>query len=60
MNGLQLYDRMRSSARLASVPVLLLSAILPMHEVERRKIVSLGKPFDLDSLINTVVTLVSS
>lgn len=60
MNGLQIYDRMWSSTRLESVPVLLLSALLPTHEMERRKIVSLDKPFDLDDLINTIATLVTS
>lgn len=60
MDGLQLYDWMRGSSRLDSVPVLLLSAVLPTHEVERRKIMSLDKPFDLDDLIHTIATLVSS
>jgi DNA-binding response OmpR family regulator len=60
LDGLQLYDRMRASARLHDVPVLLLSAVLPTCEVERRKMVSLDKPFDLDNFMHTVERLLPS
>ena len=54
MTGLQLYDRLRDLEGLQSVPAILLSANLPFHELKQRKIVALGKPFDLDKLLGAV------
>jgi DNA-binding response OmpR family regulator len=60
LDGLQLYDCMCSNTRLHDVPVLLVSAVFPTPEAEHGKIVSLDKPFDLDNLIQTIETLLSS
>jgi CheY-like chemotaxis protein len=54
MNGIQLYDRLHRINRLEHVPAILLSARLPRHEVEKRSLIGLGKPFDLDELLETV------
>ena len=54
MNGLQLYDRLRDLEGLRGVPAILLSAYLPYHELKRRNITALGKPFDLDKLLGAI------
>ena len=54
MNGIQLYDCLHIMSQLENVPAILLSARLPWHEVEKRSLIGLGKPFDLDELLETV------
>ena len=54
MNGLQLYDQLHVISRLENVPAILLSARLPRSEVEKRSLIGLGKPFELDDLLETV------
>jgi DNA-binding response OmpR family regulator len=54
MNGIQLYDSLHVISQLESVPAILLSARLPRHEVEKRSLIGMGKPFDLDELLETV------
>jgi DNA-binding response OmpR family regulator len=60
LDGLQLYDRIRGSKHLYGVPILMLSAVLPVDEVERRGIVSLKKPFDLNKLLDVIDALLVS
>jgi DNA-binding response OmpR family regulator len=54
MNGIQLYDSLHAISRLENVPAILLSARLPQYEVEKRSLIGLGKPFDLDELLEIV------
>ena len=54
MNGIQLYDSLHAISRLENVPAILLSARLPQHEVEKRSLISVGKPSDLDELLEIV------
>jgi|SRR5579884_1652864 len=54
MNGIQLYDSLHAISRLEKVPAILLSARLPQYEVEKRSLIGLGKPFDLDELLEMV------
>ena len=54
MNGIQLYDSLHVISRLENVPAILLSARLPRREVEKRSLIGMGKPFDLDELLETV------
>jgi two-component system, response regulator, stage 0 sporulation protein F len=59
IDGIQLYDRIRGSPTLHNVPVLLISAALPVYEIAQRGIVSLEKPFDLDTLLHTIDALLA-
>lgn len=59
MNGIELYDRLRSTQTLADTPTIIMSAYLPEEEVARRKLISLRKPFELDELLNTVEKLLA-
>ena len=50
MTGLQLYDRLHLIPRLQRVPTIIMSANLPIPELEKRGIIGLQKPFSLDDL----------
>jgi CheY-like chemotaxis protein len=59
MNGIELYDRLRAIEALADVPALMMSARLPCHELEKRKIVGMNKPIDLDEFLQTLDQLLA-
>jgi CheY-like chemotaxis protein len=54
MNGIELYDRLHSLQVLDHIPVIIMSAHLPMEEVSKRQMVCMDKPFDLDDLLEKV------
>ncbi len=60
MDGLELYDRIRADKELYDLPVLMVSAALPTQAVEQRGIASLEKPFEMDELLSTIDTLITS
>lgn len=59
MNGLELYDRLHSTPGLETVPAILVSAYLPQLDLKNRKIVAIGKPFELDMLLDTIEMLLT-
>ncbi len=60
MDGLELCDRIRADKELYDLPVLMVSAALPSQAIEQRGITSLGKPFDVDELLSTIQSLITS
>lgn len=60
LNGLELFDRMRSDQELADLSALLISANLPKRELKQRGVIGIEKPLDLDALLQTVANLLSS
>ena len=60
MNGLELYDILKSMHALQNTPAILMSAHLPVQEVQKRNLVGLNKPFELDDLLNTVERLLAA
>lgn len=60
MNGLELYDLLKSMQSLKDTPAILMSAHLPVQEVQKRNLVGLNKPFELDDLLNTVERLLAA
>jgi len=60
MNGLELCDSLKSMQSFKDIPTILMSAHLPMQEVQKRNIVGLNKPFELDDLLSTVERLLSA
>ncbi len=54
MNGIELYDQLHAIEELAHVPALMMSARLPHKELEKRKIISMNKPIDLDEFLQTI------
>jgi DNA-binding response OmpR family regulator len=59
INGLELYDRLHEMKDLADMPTILISAYLPEHEVKKRRIVGIHKPFEIDDLLNIIERLLA-
>ncbi len=59
MNGIELYDRLHAIETLADAPALMMSARLPYQELEKRKIVGMNKPIDLDEFLQTLDQLLA-
>ena len=49
INGIEVYDQLRTRSELADVPAILITAGLgmPRHALEKRNLVSLSKPLEL-------------
>ena len=62
MNGITLYDHMRTNPALASIPAILLTAsrYLPQEQLSERQLLIIEKPFDLETLLATINTLLAS
>lgn len=58
MNGIELYDQLHAMEELVHVPALMMSAQLPHKELEKRNIVAMNKPVDLDEFLQTIEELV--
>ncbi len=59
MTGIELYDKLHAIKALENVPALMLSARLPQQELEKRKIVGMNKPLDLDEFLQTLDQLLT-
>lgn len=57
MNGLELYDRLRAHKKFQHIPVLFISASPPLHEMEKRQVPFLPKPFSTDEFVQVVKTI---
>jgi CheY-like chemotaxis protein len=57
IDGLEVYDRVHSMPEMQQVPAIMMSARLPQRELEKREIVGINKPFDLDDFLQTVKDL---
>jgi CheY-like chemotaxis protein len=58
--GIDLYDRLHANPTLAHVPALIISANLPRQAIRERKLASLSKPFDLDTLLEIIHRMVET
>ncbi len=54
MNGIELYDRLHTIPGMEEIPAIIVSARLPRHEIERRKIIGISKPLELDDFLQTI------
>ena len=60
MTGLELYDQLHSRVQLKNVPTLIISAIKPpLHELGKRAIMFLAKPFEVMELLHTITKLLA-
>jgi CheY-like chemotaxis protein len=59
MNGLVLYDRIRTEKALQDIPVLMISAALPSNEIKKRGLMGLQKPFEIETFLQMVETLIT-
>lgn len=58
-NGLELYDQLHAMKELEHVPALMLSARLPRQELQKRSIVGMHKPIDLDEFLQLIEKLLN-
>ncbi|HTI15098.1 MAG TPA: response regulator [Dictyobacter sp.] len=54
LNGVDLYDRLQESEETKGVPAIMMSATLPVKELEQRGIYQLRKPMDIGSVIRMI------
>ena len=59
MNGIELYDRLSTVNGLETPPTIMMSARLPAHEIAKREIVGMKKPFELQELLNSIEKLLA-
>ena len=57
MNGIELYDQLHATKGLEEIPAIVISARLPRYEIEKRKILAMSKPLELDDFLNTIERL---
>jgi CheY-like chemotaxis protein len=54
LNGLEIYDRLQSMEETRGVPAIMMSASLPVEELQRRGIYQLRKPMDIGNVIRMI------
>ncbi len=54
MNGIELYDILQTDTYLAQLPTIMISAQLPVKELQKRNIKGMNKPLDLDDFLQTI------
>lgn len=54
VNGLELYDRLQSQEETRGLPAIMMSATLPVKELEQRGIYQLRKPMDIGSVLRMI------
>jgi DNA-binding response OmpR family regulator len=59
MNGIELYDRLRTIKDYNTIPTIIISAYLPEKEIHERHLTALSKPFDLDELLEMVEKMIT-
>ena len=59
MNGIELYDKLHAIEGLESIPAILISARLPKQDIEKRKIIGMNKPLELDDFLRTIEELLA-
>jgi len=59
MKGIELFDRIQVEKELENVPVLLMSANVPVQEVKKRNLFCLNKPFELNDLLQIIERLLT-
>ena len=57
MNGIELYDKLHAIQGLEDIPAILISARLPKQDIEKRRIVGMSKPLELDEFLHTIEEL---
>ncbi len=59
MNGIELYDLIRTIEGLEHIPAIIMSANLPEDAIKQRKLIGIKKPFELDELLDTIEKLIA-
>jgi len=57
IDGLQLYDLVHAMPGMRQIPAILMSARLPQRELQKRSIVGMHKPFELDDFLQHILDM---
>jgi CheY-like chemotaxis protein len=57
--GLELYDQLHAKQGLEDIPAIMLSAKLPIREIQQRNIACMSKPYKLAELFRLIEKLIS-
>ena len=60
VNGLELYDRLQQFEETRGVPAIMMSATLPVKELEQRGIYQIRKPMDIGSVLRMITHALAS
>ena len=62
MNGIELYDHLHLNRELEPIPAILITANrhIPQQQIRQRQLITFMKPFELDSFLDTIETLLAS
>ncbi len=60
INGIELYDRLQERQEISGVPAIMMSATLPLDELQTRGIYQLRKPMDIGSVIRMITHALAS
>ncbi len=62
MNGIELFDRLHLNQEFAPIPAILITAnrSVPQQQIRQRQLITFLKPFELDSFLATIETLLAS
>ncbi|HLI70004.1 MAG TPA: response regulator [Ktedonobacteraceae bacterium] len=60
IDGLRLYDKVHEIPEMQEIPAIMMSARLPQRELQKRSIVGINKPFDLDDFLQKVTELLKA
>ena len=60
INGIELYDRLQERQEISVVPAIMMSATLPLDELQKRGIYQLRKPMDIGGVIRMITHALAS
>ena len=60
VDGLELYDRLQEKEETRGIPAIMMSATLPVRELEQRGIYQLRKPMDIGNVIRMITHAIAS
>ncbi|GCE48909.1 response regulator receiver domain-containing protein [Thermosporothrix hazakensis] len=60
INGLELYDRLQEREEMRSIPTIMMSATLPVRDLEQRGIYQLKKPMDIGNVLRMITHAMAS
>ena len=60
INGIELYDRLQERQEISGVPAIMMSATLPLDELQKRGIYQLRKPMDIGGVIRMITHALAS
>ncbi|HLG62980.1 MAG TPA: response regulator [Ktedonosporobacter sp.] len=60
LNGLELYDKLQKSEETRDIPTIMMSATLPVQELEQRGIYQLRKPMDIGNVLRMITHVLAT